>query len=25
VEPSAHTQTHSMSAGDDYCRHEFRL
>ena len=25
VEPSAHTQTHSMSTGDDYCRHEFRL
>jgi len=25
VKPSAHTQTHSMSAGDDYCRHEFRL
>jgi predicted ArsR family transcriptional regulator len=25
VEPSAHTQTHSMSAGDDHCRHEFRL
>ena len=25
VEPSAHTQTHSLSAGDDYCRHEFRL
>jgi len=25
VEPSAHTQTHSMSAGDAYCRHEFRL
>ena len=25
VEPSAHTQTHSMSAGDDFCRHEFRL
>lgn len=25
VEPSAHSQTHSMSAGDDYCRHEFRL
>jgi len=25
VRPSAHTQTHSMSAGDDYCRHEFRL
>jgi predicted ArsR family transcriptional regulator len=25
VEPSAHTQTHSMNAGDDYCRHEFRL
>ncbi len=25
VDASAHTQTHSMSAGDDYCRHEFRL
>jgi len=25
VEPSAHTQTHSMSAGDEFCRHEFRL
>jgi len=25
VEPSAHTQTHSMSAGDEYCRHELRL
>ncbi|MCX6373462.1 MAG: helix-turn-helix domain-containing protein [Actinobacteria bacterium] len=25
VKPSAHTQTHSMSAGDEYCRHEFRL
>jgi len=25
VDPSAHTQTHSMSAGDDHCRHEFRL
>ena len=25
VEPSAHTQTHSMSAGDAYCRHELRL
>jgi len=25
VEPSAHTQTHSMRAGDEYCRHEFRL
>lgn len=25
VEPSAHTQTHCMSAGDAYCRHEFRL
>ena len=25
VEPSAHTQTHSMSTGDAYCRHEFRL
>jgi predicted ArsR family transcriptional regulator len=25
VEPSAHTQTHSLSAGDAYCRHEFRL
>ena len=25
VEPSAHTQTHSLSAGDEYCRHEFRL
>jgi predicted ArsR family transcriptional regulator len=25
VEPSAHTQTLSMSAGDPYCRHEFRL
>lgn len=25
VEPAAHTQTHSMSAGDDFCRHEFRL
>lgn len=25
VEPSAHTQTHSISAGDKYCRHEFRL
>lgn len=25
VDASAHTQTHSVSAGDDYCRHEFRL
>jgi predicted ArsR family transcriptional regulator len=25
VEASAHTQTHSMSAGDAYCRHEFQL
>ena len=25
VDASAHTQTHSMSAGDDYCRHEFRV
>jgi len=25
IEPSAHTQTHSMSAGDEYCRHELRL
>jgi predicted ArsR family transcriptional regulator len=25
VDASAHTQTHSISAGDDYCRHEFRL
>lgn len=25
VEPYAHTQTHCMSAGDDFCRHEFRL
>lgn len=25
VDASAHTQTHSMSGGDDYCRHEFRL
>ena len=25
IEPSAHTQTHSMSTGDEYCRHEFRL
>lgn len=25
VDASAHTQTRSMSAGDDYCRHEFRL
>jgi len=25
VEPSAHTQTHSMSAGDEYCRHELWL
>jgi len=25
VEPSAHTQTHSISTGDEYCRHEFRL
>ena len=25
VEPSAHTQTHSLSAGDAYCRHEIRL
>lgn len=25
VEPSAHTQTHSISTGDDYCRHEFLL
>jgi predicted ArsR family transcriptional regulator len=25
VEPSAHTQTRSLSAGDAYCRHEFRL
>jgi len=25
AEPSAHTQTHSLSAGDEYCRHEFRL
>jgi predicted ArsR family transcriptional regulator len=25
VEPSAHTQTHSLSTGDEYCRHEFRL
>jgi predicted ArsR family transcriptional regulator len=25
VEPSAHTQTHSLSGGDAYCRHEFRL
>lgn len=25
VEPSAHTQTHSLSTGDDFCRHEFRL
>jgi predicted ArsR family transcriptional regulator len=25
AEASAHTQTHSISAGDDFCRHEFRL
>ena len=25
AEPSAHTQTHSLSAGDAFCRHEFRL
>jgi len=25
VDPSAHTQTHSISAGDGYCRHELRL
>jgi len=25
VDASAHTQTRSMSAGDDYCRYEFRL
>ena len=25
VESSVHTQTHALSAGDSYCRHEFRL
>jgi predicted ArsR family transcriptional regulator len=25
VEASAHTQTHSICAGDEYCRHEMRL
>ena len=25
VEPSSHRQTHSLSAGDEFCRHEFRL
>ena len=23
--PSAHVQTHSLVAGDSFCRHEFRL
>lgn len=25
VDPSAHRQTHALSEGDDFCRHEFRL
>jgi predicted ArsR family transcriptional regulator len=25
VESSVHTQTHALSSGDSYCRHEFRL
>lgn len=25
VDSSVHTQTHSLSSGDSYCRHEFRL
>jgi predicted ArsR family transcriptional regulator len=25
VDTSAHTQTHALSSGDTYCRHEFRL
>jgi predicted ArsR family transcriptional regulator len=25
VDASVHTQTHSLSSGDTYCRHEFRL
>jgi predicted ArsR family transcriptional regulator len=25
VDSSVHTQTHSLSGGDSYCRHEFRL
>jgi predicted ArsR family transcriptional regulator len=25
VEGAAHSQTHSLIAGDDFCRHEFRL
>jgi predicted ArsR family transcriptional regulator len=25
VESSVHTQTHALSSGDTYCRHEFRL
>jgi predicted ArsR family transcriptional regulator len=25
VDSSIHTQTHALSAGDSYCRHEFRL
>jgi len=24
VDPETHTQTHALSAGDEYCRHEFR-
>jgi predicted ArsR family transcriptional regulator len=25
VDPAAHSQTHALSRGDDFCRHEFRL
>ena len=25
VDASVHTQTHALSAGDTFCRHEFRL
>jgi hypothetical protein len=25
VHPSCHSQTHSISTGDPYCRHEIRL